>query len=89
MTKGTGADAILYGMQLVKDLKKEGYRLIATGEMGIGNTTTSSAILSVLLDRRWSSDRQGSRAFQRGLKRKVSAIETAIQINQPDPQDCS
>ena len=36
--------------QLVKELKEEGYRLIATGEMGIGNTTTSSAVAAVLFD---------------------------------------
>ena len=88
MTREQAADAILYGMQLVKDLKEEGYRLIATGEMGIGNTTTSSAILSVLLDRPVvEMTGRGSRAFSEGLKRKISAIETAIQINQPDPQD--
>ncbi len=40
MTREQAADAILYGMNLVKELKEEGYRLIATGEMGIGNTTT-------------------------------------------------
>ena len=51
MTREQAADAILYGMNMVKELKEEGYRLIATGEMGIGNTTTSSALLSVLLHR--------------------------------------
>ena len=88
MTREQAADAILYGMQLVKDLKEEGYRLIATGEMGIGNTTTSSAILSVLLDRPVvEMTGRGAGLSSEGLKRKVSAIETAIQINQPDPQD--
>ena len=88
MTREQAADAILYGMQLVKDLKQEGYRLIATGEMGIGNTTTSSAILSVLLDRPVvEMTGRGAGLSSEGLKRKISAIETAIQINQPDPQD--
>lgn len=88
MTREQAADAILYGMQLVKDLKEEGYRLIATGEMGIGNTTTSSAILSVLLDRPVvEMTGRGAGLSSEGLKRKISAIETAIQINQPDPQD--
>ena len=88
MTREQAADAILYGMQLVKDLKEEGYRLIATGEMGIGNTTTSSAILSVLLDRPVvEMTGRGAGLSSEGLKRKISAIETAIQINQPNPQD--
>ena len=34
---------------MVEELKAQGYRLFATGEMGIGNTTTSSAVASVLL----------------------------------------
>ena len=51
MSREQAADAILYGMQMVGELKQQGYNLIATGEMGIGNTTTSSAILSVLLHR--------------------------------------
>ena len=56
--------------------------------MGIGNTTTSSAILSVLLDRPVvEMTGRGAGLSSEGLKRKISAIETAIQINQPDPQD--
>ena len=35
---------------MVADLKEKGYNVLATGEMGIGNTTTSSAVCSVLLD---------------------------------------
>ena len=34
---------------MVRRLKEKGYTLLATGEMGIGNTTTSSAVASVLL----------------------------------------
>ena len=49
MTKEQTLQAIQVGIDLVAALKQEGYRLIATGEMGIGNTTTSSAIASVLL----------------------------------------
>lgn len=40
--------AIMHGVDMVKDLKKESFALIATGEMGIGNTTTSAALASVL-----------------------------------------
>ena len=35
----------------VRELKEQGYSLLATGEMGIGNTTTSSAVTAVLLGR--------------------------------------
>ncbi|WNR43593.1 nicotinate-nucleotide--dimethylbenzimidazole phosphoribosyltransferase [Paenibacillus roseipurpureus] len=41
-------DAILAGVRIVDDLVEKGYRLFATGEMGIGNTTASAAILCAL-----------------------------------------
>ena len=88
MTREQAADAILYGMQLVKDLKEEGYRLIATGEMGIGNTTTSSAVASVLLQK----DPElvtgaGAGLDSAGLKRKTEVIRRGIGLHHPDPMD--
>ena len=41
--------AIKIGMELVRDSKEEGYEILAIGEMGIGNTTTSSAVTAALL----------------------------------------
>ena len=88
MTREQAEDAILYGMNLVKELKEEGYRLIATGEMGIGNTTTSSALLSVLLQRPVEEmTGRGAGLSSEGLKRKIDAIHRAIEVNQPDPDD--
>ena len=49
MTREEAVQAVLTGVELVGELKEQGVRLLATGEMGIGNTTTSSAIVSVLL----------------------------------------
>ena len=49
MTREEAAQAVLTGIRLVKEKKEEGYEILATGEMGIGNTTTSSAVVSVLL----------------------------------------
>ena len=42
--------AIETGIDLVAKCKADGYRILATGEMGIGNTTTSSAVAAALLD---------------------------------------
>ena len=50
MTREECVQAILTGVDTVRDLKAEGYDLIVTGEMGIGNTTTSSACAAVLFD---------------------------------------
>lgn len=44
MTRKETIQAIHIGMQIVKERKQEGYEILATGEMGIGNTTTSSAV---------------------------------------------
>lgn len=49
MTRGEAVRAILTGIQIARDKKKEGYQILCIGEMGIGNTTTSSAVASVLL----------------------------------------
>ena len=88
MTLEQAEQAILTGINLVKERKEEGYRIIATGEAGIGNTTTSSAILSVLLDVPVEKvTGRGSGLTDDGLIRKQNAIKKAIEVNKPDPSD--
>ena len=88
MTREQAAEAILYGIDLVKELKEDGYGLIATGEMGIGNTTTTSALLTVFLDSTANEmTGRGAGLSTEGLQRKVSAIEKAIAVNQPNRED--
>lgn len=48
MTREEAAEAIGIGIEMVREIKKAGYTIFGVGEMGIGNTTTSSAILSAL-----------------------------------------
>lgn len=50
MTEEEAVRAIFTGIDMVWDCKEKGYRLLATGEMGIGNTTTSSAVAAALLE---------------------------------------
>ena len=65
-----------------------GYQLMATGEMGIGNTTTSSAMAAVFLNQPVPElTGRGAGLSSEGLARKIAAIEKAIAINQPDPSD--
>lgn len=88
MTKDQALQAILTGVEMVEKRVHEGYRLIATGEAGIGNTTTSSAILSVLLDVPVEQvTGRGSGLSDDGLIRKQTAIKKAIEKNQPDSSD--
>lgn len=88
MTKDQALQAILTGVEMVEKRVHEGYRLIATGEAGIGNTTTSSAILSVLLNVPVEQvTGRGSGLSDDGLIRKQTAIKKAIEKNQPDSSD--
>ena len=49
MTRQEAVQAIETGIRIVRELKEKGYQILATGEMGIGNTTTSSAMAAVFL----------------------------------------
>lgn len=49
MTEDEAVRAIQTGIEMVSDCRQSGYRILATGEMGIGNTTTSSAVAAALL----------------------------------------
>lgn len=71
--------AIQRGMELVKELRDEGYRIIATGEMGIGNTTTSAAVLSALLKTDPESvTGRGAGLDDAGFNRKKQVIKKAL-----------
>lgn len=88
MTREQACQAIAYGMELVKGYAAQGYELLATGEMGIGNTTTSSAVASVLLNMPVETvTGRGAGLSDEGLRRKCSAITRAIAVNRPDPAD--
>ncbi len=88
MTKEQAVRAIQIGFELVQVLKEEGFHIIGTGEMGIGNTTTSSAILSVLLDMPVEEvTGRGAGLSDKGIKRKIAVIREAIAVNKPNRED--
>ena len=88
MTRSQAEQAILAGMELVRREKEAGTHLLATGEMGIGNTTTATAVTCALLSRTpLELTGRGAGLSDEGLVRKRAAIETALQVNQPDPAD--
>ena len=88
MDMDTAYKAINFGIELVKDLKEKGYKIIATGEMGIGNTTTSSAVASVLLNKDAALvTGYGSGLSEAGLAKKIQVIKQAIFINKPDSKN--
>ena len=88
MSREEAVQAILAGVEIARELRGQGVKLLATGEMGIGNTTTSSAVVSVLLDRDPEEvTGRGAGLTTDGLHRKVEAIRKAVQVNAPDPED--
>lgn len=88
MDRETALAAIALGAELVREKKEAGYRLIATGEAGIGNTTTAAAMACVLLDRPPQElTGRGAGLSDLGLARKKEAITRAIACNRPDPRD--
>lgn len=88
MTRDQALSAIQAGMELVGEMRERGYRVITTGEMGIGNTTASAALTCALLhaDPEAMTGR-GAGLSDAGLLRKQHAISRAIAINQPDADD--
>ena len=88
MSRAEAVQAVGEGIALARELAGDGYRLIATGEMGIGNTTTSSAVAAVLLGQPVElMTGRGAGLSDEGLARKVDAICRGILCNEPDPED--
>lgn len=88
MTKEQLIFALETGIHAAQKAKTDGIQIVVIGEMGIGNTTTSAAVASILLnqDPHLMTGR-GSGLSDEGLKRKIKVIEQCIEVNQPDPND--
>lgn len=85
MTSAQTEQAITVGIDIAGELKKQGVNLLISGEMGIGNTTSASAISAVLLDLPVEKvTGRGAGLSSDGLERKISAVKRAIEINSPD-----
>lgn len=88
MTREEVERAIQVGISMVKEKKEAGYDILATGEMGIGNTTTSSAVAAVLLGKSVPEvTGRGAGLTSAGLERKIKVIEDAIKRYMPNPDD--
>lgn len=88
MSYDEAMQSILVGVKVVEDAVNRGVQLFITGEMGIGNTTASSAVICAL------SDIPVRDAVGRGtgiddsrLQHKISVVERALEVNAPDPHD--
>lgn len=88
MTREEAVRALETGIQMAEWCAAQGYQLVCGGEMGIGNTTTSAAVTAVLTGANVRDvTGRGAGLSSEGLERKVRAIETALKLHQPDPND--
>lgn len=88
MTKEDAIRAIMVGIEVVNEQVKQGCRLFATGEMGIGNTTASAALTTVLTGLKpEESVGRGTGINDEGWLNKVDVVKRAIAVNQADSTD--
>lgn len=88
MSKEEAIKAIETGIEMISQLVEEGYSLFGTGEMGIGNTSTSSAVVMAFLGcSAEDTVGKGVGLTEEGYSNKKYVIEKAIRVNKPDPKD--
>lgn len=88
MTKEETQTAVMHGVNVARALAENGFSMLSAGEMGIGNTTSSSAVASVLLGRTPAEmTGRGAGLSSLQLQNKIRVIEDALACNAPDPDD--
>jgi len=88
MSREQAIRAIETGAGLADEAMDAGADLLATGEMGIGNTTAASAITAAITGAPAEQvTGRGTGVDDATLARKVAAVRRALEINRPDPRD--
>ncbi len=88
MTRAQAEEAIVVGLSIVEQEFAKGLDVIATGDMGIGNTTPSTAICAVMTGLPVAQvTGRGTGVDDAGLQRKIAAIERALEVNRPNRSD--
>jgi len=88
MTRAQAVRALETGIELAEQLAADGTGLLALGDMGIGNTAVSSAVVACLLGRDPEAlVGRGTGVDDEGLRAKVAAVRRALEVNAPDPAD--
>lgn len=86
MTLEQAGAAVETGIELVNTEVAKGLDIVGTGDMGIGNTTPSSAICAVMTGRTVAEvTGRGTGLTDEQLAHKIAVIERALAVNQPDP----
>ena len=88
MSRAQAVQAIACGIELVRAQKRQGVQMLATGEMGIGNTTTSSAVLAALTGADVEAvTGRGGGLTDEGFLRKKKVLRQSLALHHPDKSD--
>jgi nicotinate-nucleotide--dimethylbenzimidazole phosphoribosyltransferase len=88
MTRQEAEEALLAGWEIGRKMHEIGYKMVALGEMGIGNTTASAALAAVLTGKPVRDVvGSGTGLSSEKMSHKIGVIERALFINSPDPAD--
>ena len=88
MRRDEAEQAVLTGIEAAIEAADNGYKLIGVGEMGIGNTTTSAAVLCALTDiDPEQAAGKGAGLSDEAYRRKIDVIRLALAHNKPNPAD--
>jgi nicotinate-nucleotide--dimethylbenzimidazole phosphoribosyltransferase len=88
MSREEALRCVEVGVELAREYRKKGYRMFGTGDMGIGNTTPSSAIASVMTGTPVADVTGfGTGITEQTHAHKIRVIEDSIGANGPDPED--
>ena len=88
MSRKQALQAVFVGLEMADHAKSQKADLVGTGDMGIGNTTPSSAILAAVTGLPVNQvTHRGTGIDDAGLVRKIKVIEKALKVNSPDSRD--
>jgi nicotinate-nucleotide--dimethylbenzimidazole phosphoribosyltransferase len=88
MSREQAEETILTGFRVASELFIKGTEILGTGDMGIGNTTPSTAVGTVITGKPLDElVGRGAGVDDEGLRRKKDAIQRGLDINAPDPKD--
>jgi nicotinate-nucleotide--dimethylbenzimidazole phosphoribosyltransferase len=88
MSRAEAADAVVVGLDVVRELHRDGIELIGVGEMGIGNTTAASAVTAAMTGAAAASVTGIGTGIDDGTRaRKIAVIERALDLHRPNVGD--
>jgi len=88
MSYDEAMQAVLVGIETAMQAAKDGYKILGAGEMGIGNTTTSAAVLSALTGLPPEQvTGKGAGLKEEAYRHKIKTVQKALDLNKPSPTD--